>query len=130
MPAQDIFYDSVKNALIKDGWTITDDPLYLDYGGIDMYVDLGAEKIIAAEKGTEKIAIEIKSFIRPSMTDEFHTALGQYLNYRLALEDIEPDRNIYLAVSEEIYESFFVLPLIKKSVEKYKINLLIHDMQR
>lgn len=52
MPAQDIFHDSVKNALIKDGWTITDDPLYLDYGGIDMYVDLGAEKLIAAEKGT------------------------------------------------------------------------------
>ena len=76
MPTKDIFHNAVKNALIKDGWTITDDPLYLDYGGIHMYVDLGAEKIIAAEKDTEKIAIEIKSFVQASMTYEFHTALG------------------------------------------------------
>ena len=39
MPAKDIFHDTVKNALIKEGWIITDDPLYLDYGRVDMYND-------------------------------------------------------------------------------------------
>ena len=29
MPAKDIHHDTVKNALIKDGWTITHDPLRL-----------------------------------------------------------------------------------------------------
>ena len=67
MPAKNIFHDTVKNALIKEGWMITDDPLYLDYGGVDMYVDLGAEKLIAAEKDQQKIAVEIKSFNRPSL---------------------------------------------------------------
>ncbi|WP_322096553.1 XisH family protein [Planktothricoides raciborskii] len=131
MPTKDIFHNAVKNALIKDGWTITDDPLYLDYGGIDMYVDLGAEKIIAAEKlsekGTEKIAVEIKSFVHPSMTYEFHTALGHYLNYRLALDDIQPERKLYLAISEETYETFFILPFTQNFVNKNQIYLLIYD---
>jgi hypothetical protein len=62
MPAQDIYHDNVKNALIKDGWTITHDPYTLTFGQKDVFVDLGAERIIAAAKGSEKIAVEIKSF--------------------------------------------------------------------
>ncbi len=50
MPAKDIFHDALKNALIKEGWSITDDPLYLEFGGVDMYVYLGAEKVVGAEK--------------------------------------------------------------------------------
>lgn len=74
MPAKDTFHDAVKNALIKDGWTITDDPLYLSFGGVDLYVDLGAEKLIAAQKDEQKIAVEIKSFMQTSFTYEFHAA--------------------------------------------------------
>ena len=44
MPERDIFHDAVKNALIKEGWTITNDPLFIQFGGVDMYVDLGVEK--------------------------------------------------------------------------------------
>ncbi|NEQ03044.1 element excision factor XisH family protein, partial [Moorena sp. SIO3F7] len=98
MPAKDIFHDTVKNALVKEGWIITDDPLYLDYGGVDMYVDLGAQKLIAAQKYQQKIAVEIKTFNRPSLIAEFHSALGQFLNYRLVLENIEPEIKMYLAI--------------------------------
>ncbi len=84
MPEKDIFHDIVKNALIKEKWKITDDPLFIQYGGIDFYVDLGAEKIIAAEKEGQKIAVEIKSFVGTSIISEFHNALGQFMNYRLA----------------------------------------------
>ena len=63
MPAYDVFHAAVKEGLIKDGWTITDEPLYVEFGGMDMYVDLAAEKLIAAEKGEERIAVEIKSFV-------------------------------------------------------------------
>ena len=130
MPAKDIFHDTVKNALIKEGWTITDDPLYLDYGGVDMYVDLGAEKLIAAEKDQQKIAVEIKTFNRPSLITEFHGALGQFLNYRLVLEDIEPERKVYLAISEDIYEAFFTLVFTQKAVEKYRIKLIVYDINQ
>ncbi|MFM7437014.1 MAG: element excision factor XisH family protein, partial [Snowella sp.] len=48
MPAKDIFHKIVKQALEKHGWTITHDPLYLDFGGVEPYIDLGAEKLITA----------------------------------------------------------------------------------
>ena len=61
--ARDIFHNIVKEALIKDGWTVTDDPLVLLSkvdGGLE--TDLGAEKMLIAEKGLTKIAVEVKSF--------------------------------------------------------------------
>ena len=76
MTAKDIIHDAVKNALIKDGWTITHDPLSIRIKGVQMYIDLGAQRIIGAEKDGEKIAIEIKSFQGTSAINEFHTALG------------------------------------------------------
>ena len=85
--AKDVFYQQVKKALIKDGWIITDDPLTLRISEpIKVQIDLAAENAIAAERDTEKIAVEIKSFIAGSDISEFHTALGQYLNYVQALE--------------------------------------------
>ena len=127
MPAKDIFHDTVKNALIKEGWTITDDPLYLDYGGVDMYVDLGAEKLIAAEKDQQKIAVEIKSFLRASITSEFHIALGQYLNYQLILDNKEPERILYLAIAKDTYTTFFSLLFTQKAIKKYGVNLIVYD---
>ncbi len=29
MPARDIHHDAVRNALVKDGWAITHDPLHV-----------------------------------------------------------------------------------------------------
>ncbi len=130
MSAKDIFHNLVKNALIKEGWQITDDPLYLNFGGVDLYVDLGAEKIIAAEKNTDKIAVEIKSFNQPSLTSQFHTALGQYLNYRLILEKKEPERILYLAVPEDIYEAFFRLLFAQEAILKYQVNLIVYDVDK
>jgi Holliday junction resolvase-like predicted endonuclease len=84
--AKDIFHDTVKLALQKDGWTITHDPYRLRYGIADIYIDLAAEEAIAAEKAGRKIAVEVKSFVSSSTISKFHTALGQFLNYRIALE--------------------------------------------
>ena len=96
--AKDIFHDIVKKALIKEDWVVTDDPLRLKVGVISFQVDLGAEKVIGAEKAGQKIAVEIKSFLNPSTITDFYNALGQFLSYRLALEKNESDRILYLAV--------------------------------
>jgi hypothetical protein len=88
--AKDLFHDAVRRALEKEGWQITDDPLFISFGGVDMYVDLGAEQILGAERNGEKIAVEIKSFVGPSETTEFNAALGQFLKYQLALEEGSP----------------------------------------
>ena len=107
MPAKDIYHNQVKSALIKDGWKITHDPLLIRLTKKRLYVDLGAERIIAAERGTEKIAVEIKSFTRPSDMKDLEEALGQCILYSRLLARYDPDRKVYLAVSEDVYISVF-----------------------
>ncbi|MEL7316432.1 MAG: element excision factor XisH family protein, partial [Cyanobacteria bacterium J06559_3] len=78
--AKDRFHEIVKIALIKDEWTVTHDPLQIKVGGVDMEIDLGAERLLAAERGGDKIAVEVKSFLaHTSAISEFHTALGQFI---------------------------------------------------
>lgn len=127
MPAKDAFHDAVKSALQTEGWTITHDPLFLRVGGVEMYIDLGAEKLIAAEKDGQKIAVEIKSFLSPSNIMEFHLAVGQFLNYRVALEEEEPDRKLYLAVPQDIYRSFFTLPFIERVIGRYQLDIIVYN---
>jgi len=93
--AKDIIHEPVKNALIKDGWIITDDPLTLKYEEVRAYVDLGAERLIAAERQNEKIAIEIKSFVGRSVIHDLEVTLGQYILYLNLLKVLEPDRKLY-----------------------------------
>lgn len=130
MSAKDKFHEAVKNALIKDGWTITDDPLYLKISErIDIYIDLGAEKLLSAEKEGEKIAVEIKSFIGKSTIFEFHAALGQFLNYKLALRKNEAERILFLAVPLRVYNEFFTIDFIKESINLYEVKILIYDIE-
>ncbi len=130
MPAKDIFHDAVRNALEKDGWLITEDPIYLDYGGVEIYIDLGAEKLIAAEREGEKIAVEIKSFIGSSAISQFHTALGQFINYRTALSLKQPERELYLAVPSISYETFFKLELVQIVTQAQNLKLLIYEPEQ
>lgn len=125
MPARDIYHDSVKHALEKGGWNVTDDPFLLRAGAISMYVDLGAERLLAATKNEEKIAVEIKCFLRASDISEFHAALGQFMNYRLALSKQEPDRVLYLAVPSDTYDSFFTQPFIQEVLHQYQVKLIV-----
>lgn len=126
--AKDVFHQQVKNALIKDGWNITHDPLTIRISeAVKLQIDLAAETTIAAERDSEKIAVEIKSFVGDSDISAFHTALGQYLNYCQALEEQEPDRIVYLAIPLETYQDFFQLPFIQRSLRRYQVKLVIYD---
>jgi hypothetical protein len=108
MPARDIYHDAVRNALIKDGWTITADPLRIRLRrGKSVFVDLGAERLIGAEKGAQKIAVEIKSFLRPSDIDDLEEATGQFVLYAHLLKRYQPERTLYLAVTETVRRNVF-----------------------
>ena len=129
--ARDIFHDTVKLALQKDGWTITHDPYRLRYGIADIYIDLAAEEAIAAEKAGRKIAVEVKSFASGSTIYEFHTALGQFLNYRIALEvSEEPDRILFLAVPRDVYQTFLRFDPAKTAIDRYDVQLIIYNPDR
>jgi hypothetical protein len=102
MPARDKYHDAVKNALIRDGWTITHDPYMIPIGKTDIQIDLGAEMPIAAERDDRRIAVEIKSFLGDSALNDLEKAIGQYSLYRVLLLRQEPDRVLYLAVPHRI----------------------------
>ncbi len=78
MSTRDKYHEVVRLALEEEGWTITDDPYAFSYGKVDFRIDLGAEKLIAAQKDNQKIAVGIKSFIKPSPVQDMHEAVGQY----------------------------------------------------
>ena len=129
MPAKDIYHDNVKNALIKDSWTITHDPLILKWGLKDLYVDLGAEQLLAAEKNEQKIAIEIKSFVSSSEVEDLKNALGQFILYHDILTRIEPNRTLYLAIREAIFIDLFEEPIGKILLENQRVRLIVFDPQ-
>lgn len=71
---------------------ITDEPLNIRCGGVDIQIDLGAQRLTAAQKDRDKIAVEVKNFVSASKISEFHMALGQFINYRTALRAEDPNR--------------------------------------
>jgi hypothetical protein len=130
--ARDIYHQSVKEALEKEGWIVTHDPYLISRKTRNKpyEVDLGAEKIIIAERGLEYIAIEIKSFLGSSVTYDFHAAFGQYGIYRYFLEERDNKRRLYLAITEEIYYSFFKDTDIENICVAFKINMIVFDAEQ
>ena len=111
----------------RDGWNVTDADYRLGFGGVDIYVDIAAEKLICAERGNQKVAIEVKSFIKPSTISEFHSALGQFINYRVVLRYQDPDRVLYLGVPLNIYESFFKLEFTRIIIHEQELKILVYN---
>lgn len=131
MPAKDIYHNAAKAALIKDGWTITHDPLTLPFGRrTNIYIDLGAQRIIAASKDDQKIAVEIKSFVGKSEVEDLEGALGQYVLYLSLLEEKEPDRKLFLAVTRETFDSIFNEPIGQVLIRKLNLHIIIFDEKK
>lgn len=128
MPAQDFIHEAVKKALIKDGWTITDDPLIIDYQDARVFVDLGAKRVIAAERDGEKIAVEIKTFAGRSAIHDMEIALGQYVLYLSLLEAVEPDRKLYIAVSSAVYESIIERGSIQFVIRRNRVPFIVVNL--
>ena len=103
MSARDLFHYAVKTALQKEQWNVVDDPLRFSMDDVTAKIDLGAERLLAAERLGDKIAVEVKSFVANSAISDFHTALGQCLNDQIMLEEMEPDRTLFLAVPIDVY---------------------------
>ena len=127
MPAKDIYHDTVKRALQKDGWIITHDPFPLQIGRKRLSADLGAERLINAEKGTQKIVVEVKSFVGRSDVRDLEQALGQYILYRQVLNEMRIDRSLYLAISQPIFKSVFTIELGQVLLKNLIVKLIVFD---
>jgi hypothetical protein len=125
---RNIYRDAVVRALTTDGWTITDDPLKLSYGDRELFVDLGAERAtLGAEKAGRTIAVEIQSFLGRSPVRDLEEALGQYDVYRAVLEELEPDRRLYLAVTTQVHENLLSSRFGEFIVSRLRLSVLVFD---
>ena len=129
MPARDIYHNTVKTALQKDGWIITHDPFPLQIGKKRLSADLGAERLISAEKETQKIVVEVKSFVGQSDVRDLEQALGQYILYRQILDEMGSKRELYLAVSGPTFNSVFSIEIGQVLLKNKIIKLMVFDDQ-
>ena len=138
MPSKDTIHNRVKQAIINDGWQITDDPYVISYGEKFLFIDLGAKdriniekaqsQLIGVEKDNVKIAIEIKSFRNQSPLVDLEQAIGQYILYKIILKQVDPTRIIYLAITQETYNEIFDEPIGQLVIQELQLNLIIIDI--
>lgn len=126
--AEDFFHDLVKRALQQEGWQIVADPLRLEWEEVKLEIDLAADRVVAADRGNEKIAVEIKSFLGQSTVYSFHGAVGQFISYRTILNEKEPERKLYLAVPLDTYRSFFTKSFTQAVIQQNQIPLIVYSV--
>lgn len=129
MPAKDIYHNTVRFALVKDGWEILTEDYTLEYGGDRLYVDIAAEKSIAAEKQGQKILVEVKSFLGRSFINDLEQAVGQYIVYRDIVLETALDFELYLAITQRTYKSYFQRQLAQMIINRNQVKLLIVDAE-
>lgn len=127
MSRRDIYHETVKRASEKDGWTITHDPFPLRIGRKRLAIDLGAERTLAATKGTHKIVVEVKSFVGVSDVKDLQQALGQYVLYQQILQEMKVERNLYLAISNKTFNSVFTIELGGALLQNQVLKLIVFD---
>ena len=129
--ARDLFHYIVKKALIKDGWTITHDPFTLHSrkeGGLS--TDIGAEKVILAENGLTKIAVEVKSFIHISILHEFLKASGQYMSYSKIIQKNEPVRLLYVAMPTFAYYRLIKYDWVVEVMTDLNMKVILYSSEK
>ena len=119
MPRKDTHHEAVRKALENDGWTITHDPMTISLSDMDLFVDLGVERFVGAQKGNEKIAIEIKTFGRNDRINKFYEALGQVLVYKLALQRERIEREIWLAIPQKARQGLFETVIVQDALSLF-----------
>jgi hypothetical protein len=127
MPQRDKLHEPVKRALQRAGWTVTHDPYSVSFEGDQLYIDLAAEQLLAAEQGETRIAVEVKGFLGPSVIADVQQAIGQYLLYRSILARTDPERVLILAVSTETERDVFVRPTVQVFLTDHAVRCLIVD---
>ncbi|MDD1416360.1 XisH family protein [Dolichospermum sp. ST_con] len=127
MSRRDDLHFFLRRTLEKDGWKITDDPLVLVLEKTLLKADIGAEKFFIANKENQKIAVEVKDFDAASVISELEKTMGQIQLYQWALEEQEPQRRLFLAVSQPAYLKHFQKPIFQLVIKRNKINLLVYE---
>ncbi|MCZ8107316.1 MAG: element excision factor XisH family protein, partial [Burkholderiales bacterium] len=103
------------------------DPFPLQIGKKRLSADLGAERLISAEKELRKIVVDVKSFVGQSDVKDLQQALGQYVLYRQILNEMKVERVLYLAISQPTFNSVFSIELGQVLLKNQIVKLIVFD---
>ena len=56
---------------------------------------------------------------------DFHLAVGQLVNYRIALKTKEPERVLYVGVTDKVYEEVFQLPFPQMVIQEINMKIIV-----
>ncbi|MEO8396955.1 MAG: element excision factor XisH family protein [Chloroflexota bacterium] len=124
MPAKDRYHNAVAHALIKSGWSITSEQVFVKFYERHLWIDIQAERI----ENQENILFEVKGFQNLSSPVEYlETVIGQYLLYQAVLEDLEINIPLYLAVPAAAYQGILSEEIGKVAIRKAAVKMLVFD---
>jgi hypothetical protein len=124
MPAKDRLHDTVKRALVKDGWKVVDEQVRLNIGARRLWIDLYAIK----EDLNLACLVEVKGFQNvPSLVDEMAKTIGQYFIYQVVLSEKSIPLPIYVAVPDEAFQGILSEEIGLLIREALGIKLLVFD---
>jgi hypothetical protein len=123
LPAKDRSHDLLKRALVKNQWLITNEQIKLKVGDRRLWIDLEAEHLTKSTL----ILIEVKEMNSASQVDDLSNAVGQYLMYRVALENKNIQVPLYMAVSSNTFRGILSEEIGQLMIERFKIALIIFD---
>lgn len=127
MPAKDRYHDTVKRALIKDGWTILDDQYFIGTETRELWVDLHIED----KTGERRVLVEVKSFLAgESAVENLANAIGKYQIYEAAIAIRRLQLPIYLAIPIQIFEGIFSEDLVHELTRKIEVRLIVYDPEK
>jgi hypothetical protein len=131
MAGRDLYYDLVKNALRKDGWRITHNPLHLRLPTNDdtrtKQGEAAEALLLGAEKDERKIAVLVKSFVDHCDAADLQKALAHLRLYHTRLHATAPDHTLYLAVRQTTYRDYFTGSVGEQLLASQPILFMVFD---
>lgn len=133
MPVKDLYHDMVRDALRKDGWRITHNPLPFPRrrkaaaAPAPVPDDAEEEWLLAAEKDERKIAVAVKSFVGRSDPESLARELAHLARCRARLYTTALARPLYLAIRRATYEACFATQEEAQAAMPPSVLLLVFD---
>jgi hypothetical protein len=125
--ARDKYHQPIKESLELAGWLVYENQR-LRFGAHNLNIDLIAH-LITADRGMEKIAVEVKDFSSFMPMGRVYEAIGQCLVYKGILQRADPERQLYMGISQAAARILFREMNIQIIVDDYGLRFLIVNIK-
>jgi hypothetical protein len=125
LPAKDSYHDTVKHALLKDGWTIDAEQVTFILANRQCIIDIQASKSAQGEI----VLVEVKGFER-SPVEQLAIAICKLQIYRFVLSELGQDIPLWLAVPLLAYHGILTEQMGLAMREQSDIDLLVFSPER